>query len=288
MHESLLESTNIPVMGSASRPMATDLFCNNTQRSPVVVYIHGFNGFKDWGNFDLIARQFALQGFAFVKMNLSHNGTTMEHLESFADVEAFGQNNYSTELFDVNAILDWLCAEENPYAHLLDTTRIYLLGHSRGGGVALIKAAEDPRVKRVVTWASVSACKTPWGMMAAGKLDQWKKDGAIYYTNKRTGQKLPLYYQLYEDYCANEDRFDLQKAISGLNIPILICHGSNDPAVPVESARQLHAWQPHSTLFIVDSDHVFGRSHPWTRPHLPGAMQMVVDESIRFLQHASV
>lgn len=283
MSFSLLEVKNTPIAGSDGRLMGTDLFCPANQRSPVVVYIHGFNGFKDWGNFDLIARQFAKKGFAFVKMNLSHNGTSMDHPEDFVDLEAFGNNNYSRELFDVNAILDWVCDQGNPYAHLLDTAQLYLLGHSRGGAVALIKASEDARVKGVMTWASVSACKTPWGNMPEEKIAQWRKEGAIYYANKRTGQKMPLYIQLYDDYRANENRLDIQRAISSLTIPLLICHGTEDPAVPFANALQLQQWQPGAELFSIQSDHVFGRSHPWPHDDLPQAMQAVVDRSLQFL-----
>lgn len=279
----LLERKNILVRGAGGRLMGTDIFCWQDAKSPVVIYVHGFNGFKDWGNFDLVARQFASHGFAFVKMNLSHNGTTPGHPDEFRDIEAFGNNNYSIELADVGAVMDWVCADDNPMAHLLDADRLFLLGHSRGGGVVLIRASEDPRVKAVITWAAVSACKTPWGNMSPEKLQQWKNEGAIYYTNKRTGQKLPLYYQLYEDYCANEQRLDIQKAITSLTVPVLICHGTEDPAVPYASALQLHQWQPKATLFSIASDHVFGRSHPWPHEHLPTAMQAVVDRSLRFL-----
>ena len=45
-----------------------------SQLKPVVVFVHGFKGFKDWGHFPLLADFFAGQGFVFVKLNLSHNG----------------------------------------------------------------------------------------------------------------------------------------------------------------------------------------------------------------------
>ena len=79
---------NILVSGSGGRQMAVDIcYENNESPQPVVIYAHGFNGFKDWGNFDLVAAKFAAEGFVFVKFNFSHNGTTPQQPETFADLD---------------------------------------------------------------------------------------------------------------------------------------------------------------------------------------------------------
>jgi len=252
---------DIQLSGSENRPILIDIFyTEKTTGKPVVIYAHGFNGFKDWGNFDLIAKQFAEAGFVFIKFNFSHNGTTPEQPEEFADL---------------TVVIDFSEA-----AHA-DSASIFLLGHSRGGGIALIKAAEDARVKGVVTWASVAECKTPWGSWSLERMEEWEETGVEYYTNARTKQQMPLYYQLYKNYLQNQLRLNIERAIKTLEIPILICHGSADPAV--QKAHDLHEWQPSSELFIVDSDHVFGRKHPWEGETLPEVMQVVVDRSIEFL-----
>ena len=91
-------------------PIALDIFFENDQEQrPVVIYVHGFNGFKDWGNFDLIAKKIAAAGYVLVKFNFSHNGTTPEQPEEFADLEAFGNNNYSKQLEDLRLVIDWVC-----------------------------------------------------------------------------------------------------------------------------------------------------------------------------------
>lgn len=276
---------NIPVIGSNGRVMGMDIFYKETDgKCPVVIYVHGFNGFKDWANFDLIAMEFAQAGFFFVKMNLSHNGTSLNQPEDFVDLEAFGNNNYSKELFDVGEIIEWICNEKNPYQAFINATQITLIGHSRGGGIAILKASQDSRIQSLITWASVSECKTPWGNMSANKLAAWKESGAIYYTNKRTQQKLPLYYQLFEDYLLHEKQLNIQAAIASLKIPVLICHGTNDEAVPFESAKKLSDWNQQAQLFSVNSDHVFGRKHPNTENTIPVPMKEVIQESIKFLK----
>ena len=276
---------NIIIVGSDSKPIALDIFYNNEKsKKPVVIYAHGFNGFKDWGNAAIIANQFADAGFVFVKFNFSHNGTTPQQPEDFVDIEAFGNNNYSKQLYDLNAVINWVCDERNEHNSNIDVNNIYLIGHSMGGGIATLQAAKDNRIKKLITWAGISECKTPWGQWSAEKMQEWKTTGVQYYLNGRTKQEMPLYYQLHEDYLQNEAALNIEKAISSLQIPILICHGTVDTSVPIERAYDLLKWQPAAALFTVESDHVFGRTHPWPGKELPIDMDTVVKKSIDFLK----
>jgi dienelactone hydrolase len=275
---------NIVIPGACGKLITLDIFFENDgEQKPVVVYAHGFNGFKDWGNFDLVAKAFVNRGFSMVKFNFSHNGTTPENPEEFTDLEAFGNNNYTKQLEDLQHVINWICASENLYRHALDITNISLIGHSMGAGIATLFAADDNRIKKLVTWAGVSECKTPWGNWSQDRMEAWKDLGVQYYTNTRTNQQMPLYYQLYEDFKNNSSRLDIEKAIKKLDILILICHGSLDIAVPVEKAYELKEWQPSAELYIVESNHVFDRKHPWIMNFLPAAMEAVVSKTIDFL-----
>ena len=277
---------NIIITGAANKPISLDIFLPQTNKPvPVVIYAHGFNGFKDWANFDLVASKFAVQGFVFVKFNFSHNGTSPDSPEEFVDLEAFGNNNYSKQLEDLRFVTDWVCNPQNAYHTITDTNCISLIGHSMGGGMAILFAAKDKRIKQLITWAAVSECKTPWGNWPAEKIKEWKETGVQYYTNSRTNQQMPLYYQLHEDYEKHKEILNIEHAIKSLDIPVLICHGKLDNAVPPANAFMLNCWQPAAKLFTVESDHVFGRSHPWHSAELPKAMKAVVEASLQFLQN---
>jgi dienelactone hydrolase len=278
------KSKNILIIGAESKPIALDIFYKDATPRPLVIYAHGFNGFKDWAAFDLIAKQFADEGLCFIKFNFSHNGTTPDAPKDFVDPEAYGNNNYTKELTDLQVVIDWSLSDSNPHSAAIDKTKIYLIGHSRGGGVVLIKGGEENRIKAIATWASVSECKTPWGSWSQERIQHWKETGVDYYINSRTKQQLPLYYQLYEDFQNNKERLNIIHALKKLNVPLLICHGTEDEAVPVANAHLLHQAASNAELFLVPSDHVFGRKHPWTEKFLPEAMQAVVRKTIDFFK----
>ncbi|HPI54634.1 MAG TPA: hypothetical protein PLU10_08060 [Chitinophagaceae bacterium] len=280
----MIRKKNIAVLGSENRLMATDIFYQTTgSPKPVVVYVHGFNGFKDWGQFDLIANEFAEAGFVFVKFNLSHNGTTLEAPEDFVDLEAYRNNTYSKELFDIRCIIDWL-DQPHEWAGEINTHQINLLGHSRGGGDSILYTALDDRIKSLLTWAAVSTCEAPWKKFSTTRLAEWKQQGFFIYHNKRTQQEMPIGYSLYEDYQMHQTELNIESAIRNITVPILICHGTLDEAVPFSAAELLKLWQPQAQLFSIESDHVFGRKHPWLEAHLPKPMMEVIQQSILFLK----
>jgi dienelactone hydrolase len=275
---------NISLPGRQGRPILTDIFYEESGRAkPVIIYAHGFNGFKDWGAFDLLAEQAAQAGFVFIKFNFAFNGTTPREPEVFADLEAYAENNYTKELDDLAVVIDWAAGKQAHMAEM-DPSRIGLIGHSRGGGIVLIKAAEDARIKAVTTWASVSECKTPWRSWPEERMQAWRETGLQHILNCRTQQQMPLHYQLYEDYMLHSARLDIKAAIARLRIPVLICHGTEDTSVPISSAYALQQAQPAAALFTIPSDHVFGRKHPRTEPEPPLPMQRVMDRTLMFFR----
>ena len=205
---------NIVIDGKHQKPIVTDVFYSAThQPKKVVVFCHGYKGFKDWGAWNLIAVAFANAGFFFIKFNFSHNGGTVEQPIDFPDLEAFGNNNYTKELDDLESILDWFSSEES-YKNEVDIDDISIVGHSRAGGIVLLKANEDARVKKVITLAGV--CDFGKRTATIGDLEEWKKEGVKYVVNGRTKQNMPHFYQFYEDFKQNEARLNIQKATENL------------------------------------------------------------------------
>lgn len=250
---------------------------------PVIIFIHGFKGFKDWGHFNLIADYFGEKGYVFIKLNLSHNGTTPEQPIDFADLEAFGKNNFSIELDDIGVLIDHIFSGECKIpAKEMDFKKLYLIGHSRGGGIALLKANEDQRVKAVATLAAIHDLDQRWGSEV---LQKWKEEEVQYIYNSRTKQDMPLYYQLVEDLEKNHERLDIPKAVKEIQQPLLIVHGTADETLPVDMAREIKSWNQHAELMIVEGgQHTFGGYHPYDKDELPEHTRKVVEQIDAFFR----
>ena len=273
---------NIQVDGHHGKPILTDVFYNeNKKQKPIVIFAHGYKGFKDWGCWNLVAETFAQNNLFFVKFNFSHNGGTAQQPIDFPDLEAFGNNNYTKELDDLGSVIDWVLHNES-FKNEVDTSHITLIGHSRGGGIVTIKASEDTRITKLITWASVSNFANRSSTF--GDLDQWRKEGVKYVLNGRTKQQMPHYYQFYENFKANETRLNIELATKKLKIPFLIIHGTNDTSILFKEAENLHIWNPKSELLPVkEADHTFNTKHPWVEKKMSKNLDKMVATSIIFI-----
>ncbi|GAA3572843.1 alpha/beta hydrolase family protein [Snuella lapsa] len=265
------------------KPILVDLFyLKNKQNKPIVIFCHGYKGFKDWGAWDLMAKTFANAGFLFIKFNFSHNGGTIEQPIDFPDLEAFAHNNYTKELNDLDTVISWVF-KNSVISKEGNLKAISLIGHSRGGGIVAIKAEEDSRIKALIGLASVSDFKSRFPTGEA--FTSWQQNGVYYVVNGRTKQNMPHYFQFYEDFAKNEEHLTIKRAVSKLNIPYLIIHGDDDSSVRIEEAKELHKWRPDSTLKIIaNANHVFGASHPWDKPILPEQLKTVINQIITFIK----
>jgi uncharacterized protein len=270
---------NIVIPGSKQKPIALDLFYQDGATGlPLVIFCHGFKGFKDWGHFDLLGRMFAESGLVFLKFNFSHNGTTPEDPLNFTDLEAFGNNNYLVELDDLELVINWAHTCEQ-LSRVIDPKKIFLCGHSRGGGIALLKASEDKRIRKLVTWGSVDNLVNRHKKRT---VETWKRENVVYAQNARTGQDMPMYRQFYETMVANRSRLNILKAARKLNIPYLIIHGTKDEAVPSREAKQLHLSAKASELMLIEGgDHTFGIKHPFFGD-LPVSARSAISATISF------
>lgn len=265
--------------GSKGREMAMDLtFDDALPYAPLLIWVHGFKGFKDWGSHHLVARYFAENGYRFLKFNFSHNGTTPEQLDDLTDLIAFSENTFTIELDDLQYVIDFACSGSVIPA----AKNVTLIGHSMGGGISIIKATEDKRVEKLITLASVANFRNLWPVEIE---KQWKLAGVLYFPNKRTGQEMPVKATLLDDIERNAGRLNILARAASVTQPWLIVHGTTDTVVPVSHAHDLKAMQPNAQLLIMpNTDHVFGASHPWQESELPADLLQVCKQTLLFLR----
>ncbi|MES2827422.1 MAG: alpha/beta hydrolase [Bacteroidota bacterium] len=270
----MVHKTDFNIQGADGKVISGDYtFDDKHQNQPVIVFVHGFKGFKDWGTHNLMAEFFALNGYQYLKFNLSHSGVTGDKPNDVTDFDAFAANTISKELFDVDAVLN--------YTELtFPQSEIYLIGHSRGGGLVILKAASDKRVKKLVTWSSISDFAGIWKKEQEA---EWVETGRIFVENARTKEKMPLDKTLLEDVRSHKHEYDILEAAKKVDIPWLIVHGDNDVNVDFTVAQQLAQTQLKAKIQkIENANHVYGASHPYTSAVLPDHLQQVANKTLAF------
>jgi len=279
-------TNNLIIQGKHSKPILIDLIYKHTNRpKQIVIFCHGYKGYKDWGAWNIMAKEFANNNIFFVKFNFSHNGGTVENPIDFPDLEAFANNNYSIELDDLESVINYVINNIEIQKEV-NKTNITLIGHSRGGGIAVLKASQNNRITKVISWNGISdiEARFPKGE----ELEAWRKEGVGYIQNTRTKQQMPNNYQVYEDYINNKNRLNIKKAINSLKIPHLIIQGTEDIVVLPEEAKNMHQWNINSELFMVENmDHALGNTQPWKNNKLPNYLKSVINKTITFIIYNS-
>ena len=242
-------------------PLCGDIYLPASARGvPVVLACHGFKGFKDWGFWPETGRRLAAAGIALVTFNFSGSGIG-EDPQVFTELDRFEANTIGKELDDLGRVLEAVTRREVPLG-AADVRKLGLLGHSRGGGIALLRASRDPRVQALVTWSAVSTFRRYDDATRA----LWRKRGHVEVANARTGQIFRMGVGFLDDLESHGEAYDPVSAARRLAHPYLIVHGTRDESVPVDEANRLAkvADPGLSRLMLVEgAGHTFGAAHPF-------------------------
>lgn len=228
--------------------------------SNAIIFVHGFKGFKDWGFGPYLSKYFSDRGFLVVSFNFSHNGIGNNKTE-FTELDKFANNTISLEVSELGEIIDLL---KNGSLDLEINGKIGILGHSRGGAVALLTVSKRNDINAVALWASISKLDR----YSERQKSEWRKKGYFEVLNTRTNQLMRLNSTLLEDIEKNSaDTLNLEKSVRNLKCSLLIAHGEQDLAVPIAEAEQIYSWADKSkTEFykIFRTGHTFDITHPFS------------------------
>ncbi len=268
---------SVELAGADGGPLYVDVRsgARGPEVRPAVVICHGFKGFKDWGFFPYLADRLALAGFTAVSFNFSGSGVGPGS-DVVDQPDRWFAQRVSADVADLATVVDHVTSAGARW--------VGLVGHSRGGGVAVVGAARDSRVKVLVTWAAVATFL--W--YSAEERARWRREGRTEVVNARTGQVLPIGLPLLDDLETNASGpLDIRGAAGRVTVPWLIAHGTADESVPVAEAETLaHASaSPRTERLLVDgTGHTFGARHPWAGS--TPALDRVLERTVRFLGEA--
>lgn len=270
-----IDERNSTFTGASGRDSLYDLVIPEDWNEKIIVFVHGYMGFKDWGAWHAVMHFFNSNGYGFAKYNVSHNGATIDEPFDFHDLDSFARNSYTKELHDFEAMLS-LLKQRFPKSEL------YAVGHSRGGGIVALNA-QHPQLKKWVSWAGISSIQKrfPEGEL----LQAWEKSGIRYVKNGRTLQELPHSYIQYEDFMTNKNRLDIEQSCRSNTKPCLIVHGDQDTSVSIDEGKALADWTNTTLISIKGAQHTFNTAHPWKTKDLSPALQEVCEKTLVFFSY---
>lgn len=230
----------------SGEPICGEIRLLNTLREkPVVVICHSFMAFKDWGFFPYIAERIADAGFVSVIFNFSLNGVVGDE-PRITDFEKFERNTISHEISDLGVVIDAV-SDGQIGAGIIRRDKIFLFGHSRGSGVAILRTAMDERVKGLISLGSVGTFQR-W---TEHQKKTWRELGYLPLAKDSTVSPLRLGINFLNDIELNAQNWDPKIVAPKITVPWLIIHGEKDITVPPAEAQMLYDASNKSATTLV-------------------------------------
>lgn len=207
---------------------------------PAVVMLHGTGSDKNevGGGYELAAAELAKAGIASIRIDFIGCGESKEDSINY---------NYTTAVSDANAALQYMAG-----LHIIDGSRIGVLGWSQGGTIALLAAGDNRSFQSVVTWSGAPDLTV---IATKENYETAKKDGFYNLTFEwRSPLKLGLKWfdEVYET--------DVLEVFSHSDAPVLAINGTLDTVVDPSNAQKIVAASKNknSNALLLDSaDHTY-------------------------------
>lgn len=215
-----------------------------------VILCHGMESSKESEKLAALSGRLAEKGMLALRFDFSCTGESSGKFEEIT---------YSGEVEDLRAAFD-LMLQYRPQ-------KIGIFGSSMGGTVALLFAAEEPRVSALVTVAApFHPEKITDKLLKATEVQNWRSSGFVMYHGRR------INVSLLDDL----EKIHVPDAARKISCPVLIIHGDADDTVPVGDAYELYAQLPGPKKIRIHK----GADHRFSDP---AALERALDESLDWM-----
>jgi pimeloyl-ACP methyl ester carboxylesterase len=224
-------------------------FHPGTRGDVLVILTHGVTGNKDRPLLVNLAEGLASRGWPCLRLSWTGNG------DSEGD---FRDSTITKESTDLRDVLDALPPR----------LKIAYIGHSMGGAVGVRTAANDDRIRVLVTLAGMirteEFCEREFGSVIPGKGFMWDEPAC------------PLSQKYVDDMESIGDLFD---EVGQVTVPWLLLHGTADDVVLIQDSRDAYdtAEEPKRLVEIPGAGHSFDEK---IYPKLIGEVADWLDEHL--------
>jgi pimeloyl-ACP methyl ester carboxylesterase len=234
-------------------------------RYPLVLILHGFKSWKDWGFFPYVAEQIAETGAIGVNISFSHCGVTPGS-DIIDKVEEFSNETITHQIQDVMHVISSIKSNKIDGIDLTEKWdgRIFIIGHSRGGAIAILVASRIEGINGLALWAPIAR----FIRVSSRQRQLWINEGRFTFHDAQSGIELYIKRNYIDDIEKN-NHFDLIKAASLLTTPVIFLHGKQDLTVNIKESEMLFdaIQNKNKKIEIIErTGHTFGINHPFISP----------------------
>lgn len=247
---------------------------------PIVIFSHGFKGYKDWGFIPYFCESLAESSIIAVNFDFSMNGI-IDIPNEIYDPDIFGHNTISQELRELIQVIEYIGS--SAALEEISNGRLSLIGHSLGGAISILAAENKNNINKLILLASISNCNR----YTKRQIAEWKKLGKLEFEIYETKQKLHIDKAFLEDIETNYPPNRLRDGIGKLQTPILIFHGTEDLTVRICEGKELESAAKDAVLIPIPAiGHTFGIGFKFTETN--DKLEYIINESINFIHHKNV
>lgn len=217
----------------------------------IVVMLHGYTGHKNENGylFKKLSLELSELGYASLRFDFMGSGDSDGTYEDMT---------FLTELEDARHMIE-KALEINKQKPII------LLGFSMGGAVASRVSLEyQEHIEKLILMS-------PAGCMA----DHAKRTFTVNPVNSDGNVDLGGYY-INQRFLESFNNIDMYQNIETFKKPVLIVHGSDDQAVPIEYGRKYHELYPNSQFYEIN-----GAPHCYTKVPFRKQVNKIVEDFIK-------
>lgn len=232
--------------------------------APLVLLLHGHNGFYHFAFFPVLQETLGQNGISSVAFNYSHNGISGDG-DYFDELDKYEANCRQLEVEDSLFIV-----ENIPKIVHSKPKHLFLFGHSMGGFTAGFVAAELLNAGVQIAGLIFLNALQRLNVRSAETMEEWIRNGIYYRKNGRTNQELPQGKNFLLETLDAEGKWDLNRRLTEMDIPVLVVHGDADESVPFSHGEVLFETvsgnNEHNSFFkITGGTHTLNTRHTGNR-----------------------
>ena len=243
----ITNNQGLDIIGNTDHP--------TTNPHATLILLHGFKGYKDYGFIPILSHALANHGILTHRFNFSTSGMT-NNTETFARPDLFALDTWNRQVEDVHCVINAIINKTLPGANL----PLFLCGHSRGGGTALLTAARTPQpnLAGLITINSVDACNR----MDTESQNAILQTGHTITQSARTKQDLRINATWLQEQLDDPASHNILSLCKDITCPTLTIHGNDDQAVPIEAGINITNALDTTLHTISGANHVLNTANP--------------------------